>query len=239
MATLEYQNTQSYRGVAARLTRDRTMQAKPQELSNTLWALATAEVLPEYMDCFDSSLVPLKLRPSPSQVESDPVSMCFVFAAQELMRRPHEFKPQEIKDVLWSFSKVGMRHPALFKSVAEHLVGNGDKEGRGLDDFSPQGIGNMAWAYAKQAQLAEDVIRRYAGKSSMSHNTGRLAVYSATFIDIGEELLRNFFRVIANADIQNHGTSVLAFCGSLPERGIVSHLNSSHHSSLLVFLCRL
>ena len=210
MASLEYQNVEAYRGVAGRLSRDRTMQAKPQELSNTVWALATAEVFPEYMDCFDSSLIPSKLRPSPAQVERDPVTMCFVFAAQELMRRPQEFKSQEIKDVLWSFSKVGMRYPALFKSVAEHLAGSSGKVGRGLDEFSPQGLGNMAWAFAKQSQLAEDVIRRYDGQTTMSHTTGRLAVYTASFIDIGEELLRNLFRGIAEADIQNHGKALFA-----------------------------
>jgi hypothetical protein len=210
MATLEYQNVKAYRDVAARFNRDRTTQAKPQELSNTVWALATAEVFPKYMDCFDSSLVPPKLRPSPAQVESDPVTMCFVFAAQELMRRPQEFKPQEIKDVLWSFSKVGMRYPELFKSVAEYLVGSGDKVGRGLEEFSPQGIGNTAWAFAKQSQLAEDVIRRYDGQTTTSHSTGRLAVYTASFIDIGEELLRNLFRSIAETDIKNHGKPLFA-----------------------------
>jgi hypothetical protein len=237
LASLEFQNVNAFRNMAARFTRDRVMQAKPQELSNTCWALATAEVLPEYMDLFDSSLIPPKLRPSQSQVERDPVTMCFVFAAQELMRRPQEFKAQEIKDILWSFSKVGMRHPELFKSVAEHLMGNGDKEGRGLDEFPPQGIGNTAWSFAKQAQLAEDVIRRYAGQTTSSHTTGRLAVYTASFIDIGEELLQSLFRGIADADIHNHGKYLFAL--GLTSSLFYCHFNSSHHPSLPVFLYRL
>jgi len=36
-----------------------------------------------------------------------------------------------------------MRHPELFKSVAEHLVGSGNKVGRGLEEFSPQGLGEF------------------------------------------------------------------------------------------------
>ena len=40
------------------------------------------------------------------------------------MRRPFQFKPQETKDVLWSFSKIGLRHPSLFRAVAKHLVGD-------------------------------------------------------------------------------------------------------------------
>lgn len=90
------------------------------------------------------------------------------------MRRPHEFKTQEIKDVLWSLSKVrtrkklhgyhfqstsnfllrlqaAIRHPGVFKRVAEHLVGSDDdfergNSGRGMEGFSPQGLGNLAWA---------------------------------------------------------------------------------------------
>ena len=76
---------------------------------------------------------------------------CFAIAAQELIRRPHQFKSQEIKDVLWSFSKVGIRHPKLFRSVALHLVGSDSNDStvnevaRTLNEFSPQGIGNIAW----------------------------------------------------------------------------------------------
>lgn len=80
---------------------------KSQELSNTLWALATAEVIPDYIDAFDTTLLKEEMRPSPSEIEGDPVTGCFAIAAQELMRRPFEFKSQEIKDILWSFSKVG------------------------------------------------------------------------------------------------------------------------------------
>jgi hypothetical protein len=104
-ASAEYFNQDSYRGPATRLTTIKK-QLKPQELSNTLWALATAEVIPRSIDVFDTSLLPSSLRPSPSQIQNDPITVCYAMGAQELMTRPSEFKSQEIKDVLWSFSKV-------------------------------------------------------------------------------------------------------------------------------------
>jgi hypothetical protein len=95
-----------YRAIATRLTKESAQHFKAQELSNTVWALATAEVIPTYVDTFDTSMLDSNVRPSPRQAEADPVTVCFALAAQELMRRPYDFKTQEIKDILWSFSKV-------------------------------------------------------------------------------------------------------------------------------------
>jgi hypothetical protein len=95
-----------YRAIATRLTKESAQHFKAQELSNTVWALATAEVIPSYVDTFDTSMLDSNVRPSPRQAEADPVTVCFALAAQELMRRPYDFKTQEIKDILWSFSKV-------------------------------------------------------------------------------------------------------------------------------------
>jgi hypothetical protein len=77
---------------------------------------------------------------------------------------------------------------------------------RGLDDFSPQGIGNTAWAFARQGQLAEDVVDRYDGATQIANVQGRLAVYTASFIDVGEGLLQRLFRNLAEADLRLHGT---------------------------------
>jgi len=97
-----------------------------------------------------------------------------------------------------------VRHPEVFKSVAAHLVGSDEdvangKAGRGLDGFSPQGLGNLAWAYAKQAQLAAGV-----NESTIS-STGRLAVYETSCLDVGENLVRRLFSGIAETSI--HGSS--------------------------------
>lgn len=107
LATLEYFNDDLYRSIASRLSVDHAHRFKPQELSNTVWALATAEVEATYPDVFDTVLVPSDQRfTGPIRAIKDPITVCFGVAAQELMKRPSEFKTQEIKDVLWSFSKV-------------------------------------------------------------------------------------------------------------------------------------
>lgn len=106
---------------------------------------------------------------------------------------------------------MGVRHPALFKSVAEHLVGTNDGPeitGRGVEKFSPQGMGNLAWAFARQAQLGAEVMER-RGRNTVTGSgvTGRLAQYSTICNDIGEFLLQKLFHAIAEADLKVHGTS--------------------------------
>lgn len=199
LATLEFHDEKIYRGVASRLSTELAHQYKPQELSNSIWAFATAEIEAEEVDVFDTSLVPGLQQPG---VPTDPVTICFAAAAQELMRRPHQFKSQEIKDVLWSFSKVGIRHPLLFKSVSEHLVGSEDGliVARGLDEFSPQGLGNMAWAFARQGQLAEGVSDRW----NLNSGNGRLLVYKTIYFDVGQRLLQKLFGAIAETNLRVH-----------------------------------
>jgi hypothetical protein len=105
MATLEYFNADLYRQIVSRVNREKAGYCKPQELSNALWALATADVIPEYIDTFDMLLVQ-RSRTSPAKAESDPVVLTIALAARELMRRPNDFKTQEIKDILWALSRV-------------------------------------------------------------------------------------------------------------------------------------
>lgn len=71
-----------------------------------MWSLATAGFAPEHKHVFDTTLVPENLRPSMSDIKNDPITECYASVAGELMRRTHEFKDQEVKDVLWAFSKV-------------------------------------------------------------------------------------------------------------------------------------
>ena len=107
LATVEYLDEEIYRGIASRLTVGGARFFKAQELSNTVWAMATAEITPKYPDMFDTILIPPENRFSgPLHAIDDPVTLCFGVAAEEIMRRPFEFKTQEIKDILWSFSKV-------------------------------------------------------------------------------------------------------------------------------------
>lgn len=201
-ATFGYFDDEVFKAAASELSLKRSHSFKPQELSNTVWALATAGAPVQYKTAFDTTIIPQSKRPSLSEIKSDPITLCFAAATTELMRRPENFKAQEIKDVLWSLSKASIRHPGVFKSVAEHLVGSDDdvslgKTGRGLEGFSPQGIGNLAWAFAKQAQLAAESNQSTIG------STGRLAVYETSCLDVGEQLIRRLFLRIAETGFTN------------------------------------
>lgn len=105
-ATLEFFHADVFRGIASRLDFQHGRDYKPQELSNTVWALANnPDLTPQFQDIFDVTFAPASVRKE-MMARADPVTICFATAGNELMRRPYDFKPQEIKDVLWSFSKV-------------------------------------------------------------------------------------------------------------------------------------
>ena len=106
LANLGYDNEDAIRAAVSRIDGRMAEKCLPQELSNTIWALATMEILPKYPDAFDSSLVVDELRMSIQETRSDPVTFVFGLASRELMKRPHQFKSQELKDVIWGFSKV-------------------------------------------------------------------------------------------------------------------------------------
>ena len=74
-----------------------------------------------------------------------------------------------------------------------------------MDDFSPQGLGNLAWAFARQAQLVEEVKDRVNVAARMASTSGRMAVYSTICFDVGELLIQRLFAAIADTDLRVHG----------------------------------
>ena len=159
---------------------------------------------PKYLGAFDTTLVPAAKRPSLDDIIDDPVTECFFTTTAEMMRRPQQFKEQEIKDIMWGLSRVGMRHPRLFKMFAEYLVGNGDSaedRGRGLRGFSSQGMANLAWSYAKQAQLASSA--EYSRLKVGSQ--GRQAVHETSCLDIGELQINKLFSRVAEEALHGPG----------------------------------
>ncbi|KAL9182955.1 hypothetical protein ACHAXT_004234 [Thalassiosira profunda] len=197
LATAEYYDLDAFCAGASRLNMRQIRSFKPQEMSNTVWALATAGFAPKYIHAFDTTLVPASKRPTKEMIASDPITECFAAVASEMMRRPHDFKDQELKDVLWSFSKAGVRHPVLFQKIAKHIVG---RSGRGFANFSSQGLGNTLWSFAKQAQLSLEVIDTF-GDSVKLVSTGRLAVYETTCLDNGEDVTKRLFVRAAEAGL--------------------------------------
>ena len=204
MANMEFFDDNVYMAAASRLNRRRASYFKPQEMSNICWALATANMTPKYVSAFDTTLVPAAKRPSLSDISDDPVTECFATATAEMMKRPQQFKEQEIKDIMWGLSRVGLRHPRLFKMIAEYLVGNGESaedRGRGLQGFSSQGLSNFAWSYAKQAQLASsaEYSRLRTG------NKGRQAVHETSCLDVGELQINRLYSRVAEEALHGAG----------------------------------
>lgn len=97
LATVECPDPAAFRAGASRLNFQHIRMFKPQEMSNAVWALATAGFVPKYIDVFDTTLVPDNLRPSMSDIRKDEITECYAAVAGELMRRTHEFKDQELK----------------------------------------------------------------------------------------------------------------------------------------------
>ena len=123
---MEYYDEDVYKQAASELTLSKSPTFKPQELSNTVWALATAGAVPQFHQAFDTTTIKSNRRVSKKQIMSDPITACFAAATTELIRRPHEFKEQEIKDVLWALSKVRLVYRMyshnLFVSMADLLI---------------------------------------------------------------------------------------------------------------------
>lgn len=114
------------------------------------------------------------------------------------------------------FLQLGIRHPVLFKKIAQHVLGesdNGNFEGPSnrLADFSPQGVGNFVWSYARQAQLSnepspmENSSERGQQQSVTSNSSGRLAVYETICLDLGENLVNRLFAAVAESSLSKEG----------------------------------
>lgn len=109
--------------------------------------------------------------------------------------------------------QAGVRHPVMFKMIAEYLVGKEADTvpagqlhcGKGLDTFTPQGVGNLLWSYGKQALLASETVNRVDGISSVS--TGRLFIFSTVCMDVGETLIKRLFNCGAEVDLVKFGES--------------------------------
>ena len=61
------------------------------------------------------------------------------------------------------------------------------------------GLGNLAWSFAKQAQLADAVME------SIINSSGRLAVYETMCLDVGESLIHRLFTNIATSALHHDG----------------------------------
>lgn len=76
--------------------------------------------------------------------------------------------------------------------------------GRGMNEFNTQGIANLAYSFARHAQLGGETMDKYRNACSIPATGGKLAMYTIAYLDVGEGLLRKLFAEIARADVELH-----------------------------------
>ena len=91
---------------------------KPQALSNTVWAYATAGIFhPDLFHKVGDHIVALD--------------------------HLNDFKPQHLSNIVWGYATAGvlyLSHPELFDKLGDHIVSFDN-----LDDFNEQNILNLVW----------------------------------------------------------------------------------------------
>ena len=105
--------------VLARAAASRMRELKPQELSNTAWAYATAgHRAPQLFDALAAVVESRLTQPSLDEELST-------------------FSPQELANVCWAFATAGHRHDKLFDALATAALTS-------MKDFNPQNMANTA-----------------------------------------------------------------------------------------------
>ena len=129
----------------------RRSEFKPQELSNTAWAFATAgHATPALFDAIG--------KESSGRVRAfKPQELCntaWAFATaghaapglldaigKESIGRVREFKPQDLSNTAWAFATAGHADPALFDAIGTASIER-------VREFQPQELKDTAWAFA-------------------------------------------------------------------------------------------
>ena len=129
---------------------------KPQTLSITLWAYATAKV--SHTRLFDkvayevieyrrlSSFKPQGLSNLIWAYATAKVSDRCLFeklAEEVAFRHLGPFKSQAISNIVWAFAASNVSHPLLFQKMGDEVAS------RHLKSFNPQTLSNIVWVYAK------------------------------------------------------------------------------------------
>ena len=132
---------------------------KPQELSNTAWAFATAGyAAPTLFDAIGKEAAGRVRDFKPQELANTAWSFAtaghaapalFDAIGMEAIGRVGEFKPQELSNTALAFAKAGHAAPTLFDAI-------GTEAARRVRDFKPQELSNTAWAYAVQDHLPSE-----------------------------------------------------------------------------------
>ncbi len=135
------------------IAHERLKDFKPQALSNTVWAYATAGVShPELFDKMANHIVKLdNLREFKPQHLSNIVwayataqvshPKMFQKVAKAAIQRKEELTSQQVANLLWSYATMGIIDKVLFSSFAPIAA-------KLIDIYNNQDLSHIAWAYA-------------------------------------------------------------------------------------------
>lgn len=133
---------------------------KPQEISNSAWAYATAgHAAPKLFEGLAQSAMPLLIDFSPQELSNMAWSYAtarehsprlFDRIADASVKRVGDFNPQNLANMAWAFATA--RHPAprLFDVLAIEASAS-------LDKFNEQNLANTAWAFATAGHAAPEL----------------------------------------------------------------------------------
>ena len=168
----------------------------PQALANTAWAFATAgEESPKLFEAMAEEIVGRGMHEFNSQALANTVwafatlgaeapEFFDALAAEVVSRQLAAFKPQELSNVAWSFAKADIPAPHLFDAIAAEAVkrlGPSRDEAQPKpraapgaaiparawsDEFAPQNLSNMAWAYATAMHASPSLFAALAAEAA-------------------------------------------------------------------------
>ena len=142
---------------------------KSQELTNTVWAFATAGVpAPTLFATVAKAAVPRLGDFTPQNLANTawafatagvPAPTLFAAVANEAAPRLRDFTPQALANTAWAFATAGVPAPPLFAAVAKAAVPR-------LGDFTPQNLSNTAWAFATAGVPAPTLFSAVANEAA-------------------------------------------------------------------------
>jgi hypothetical protein len=149
IAKLKFVDDSLYLSIASRLQSTNASTFQAQNISNIVWALATAGVNVNDKEIQRSALSP-QLITKHSQISTkDQVLRCCIIAAQEFLNRPHEFNSQSIANMCWSFAVLGVKHTQFLLTVDREIRNRISNVREGqlniMSVFTGQDIANILW----------------------------------------------------------------------------------------------
>jgi hypothetical protein len=141
-----------YRSIACRLQWSNASLFSTQNIANIVWALATAGVMVKDNTTQNIAWASQSISNIKNNHQSfvmDPVLQCCAIASHEFLKRPHEFNPQAISNLCWSFAVLGVDDSHFFTTVEKEIkyrINNIEKEQ--VDEmtlFNGQDIATILW----------------------------------------------------------------------------------------------